>query len=35
MTAFAWSEREDAAQRTMDTTLYGQGAVKPALISKP
>jgi hypothetical protein len=34
MTAFAWSEREDAAQRTMDSTLYGQGAIKPPMPKK-
>lgn len=34
LTAFAWAEREDAAQRTMDTTLWGQGGVKPAMVPK-
>ena len=35
LSAFAWAEREDAAQRTMDTTLYGQGAAKPPIVQKP
>jgi hypothetical protein len=35
LTAFAWKEREDAAQRTMDTTLWGQGAIKPPMVQRP
>jgi hypothetical protein len=34
LTAFDWSAREDAAQRTMDSTLYGQGATKPPIVAK-
>lgn len=34
LTAFDWSAREDAAQRTMDSTLYGQGATKPPMVAK-
>jgi hypothetical protein len=34
LTAFDWSTREDAAQRTMDSTLYGQGATKPPIVAK-
>lgn len=34
LTAFDWSAREDAAQRTMDSTLYGQGAIKPPMVAK-
>lgn len=34
LTAFEWLAREDAAQRTMDSTLYGQGAVKPPMVAK-
>lgn len=34
LTAFDWSAREDAAQRTLDSTLYGQGATKPPMVAK-
>jgi hypothetical protein len=35
LSAFAWAERQDAAQRTMDTTLWGQGAIKPPFVQRP
>ena len=35
LTAMDWSRREDAAQRTMDTTLWGQGGIKPPIVQRP
>ncbi|HYE45111.1 MAG TPA: hypothetical protein VEA44_04980 [Caulobacter sp.] len=35
MTAMEWQQRQDAAQRSMDTTLYGLGIAKPPPSANP